>query len=100
MKRRVSDPVVHPQNIQPLLGQLVLFVRYRLINTDGIKVPGEDHIAYGGADPLIQMQAAADIADMLFDIPDGFTASATAAKQGQIVTVALRMIAGDEAQQR
>ena len=100
MKRRVSDPVIHPQNIQPLLGQLMLFVRDRLINADGIKIPGQDHIAHRGADPVIQMQAAADIADMLFDIPDRFTASAAAAKQGEIVTVALRVIAGDQAQQR
>jgi hypothetical protein len=46
------------------------------------------------------MQTAADVANMLFDVPDGFAASATAAKQRQIVTVTLRMIAGDQAQQR
>ncbi|MNS72137.1 hypothetical protein D3C72_1055380 [compost metagenome] len=46
------------------------------------------------------MQAAADVADVFFDIPDGFTAAATTAKQRQIVTVTLGMIAGNQAQQR
>ena len=100
MKRRVSNPVVHAQNVQPLLGQLVLFVRHRLINADGVKIPGEDHVAYRGTDPVIQMQAAADVADMFFDIPDGFAAAATPTEQREVVAVALRMIAGDQAQQR
>jgi hypothetical protein len=81
MKRRVGGAVVDAQNIQPLLHQLVLFVGHRLINADGVKIPGQDHVAYRGADPVVQMQAAADVADMLFDIPDGFAAAATAAKQ-------------------
>ena len=37
---------------------------------------------------------------MFFDIPDGFTAAAAAAEQGQIVTVSLGMVAGDQAEQR
>ena len=46
------------------------------------------------------MQAAADVADMFFYIPDGFAAAATPTKQRQIVAIALRVIAGDQAQQR
>ena len=46
------------------------------------------------------LKAAADVADMFFNIPDGFTAAATTAKQREIVAIALRMVAGDEAQQR
>ncbi|MNZ91238.1 hypothetical protein D3C78_1102150 [compost metagenome] len=46
------------------------------------------------------MQAAADVANMFLDIPDGFTAPATAAKQRQIVAVPLGMIARDQAQER
>ncbi len=100
MKRRVSDPVIHAQNIQPLLSQLLLFIRYRLINADGIKIAREDHVAYRGADPVIQMQTAANVANVFFDIPDSFTAAATAAKQRQIVAITLRVIAGDQTQQR
>ena len=78
----------------------MLLVRHRLINSDGVKIPGEDHVTYRGTDPVIQMQAAADVADMFFDIPDGFAAAATPTEQRQIVAIALRVIAGDQAQQR
>ena len=46
------------------------------------------------------MQAAADVADMALDLPDGFPAATAAAEQRQIVAVALRMIAGDQTEQR
>ncbi|MNE92594.1 hypothetical protein D3C80_1903380 [compost metagenome] len=36
---------------------------------------------------------------MAFDVPDGFSAAATAAEQGKIVAVALWVIAGDQAEQ-
>ena len=41
------------------------------------------------------MQTAADVADVFFDIPDSFTAATATAKQGQVVAVALGVIAGD-----
>ncbi|MPN29768.1 hypothetical protein SDC9_177221 [bioreactor metagenome] len=46
------------------------------------------------------MQAAADIANVFFDIPDSFPTAATTTKQRQIVAVTLRMVAGDQAEQR
>jgi len=42
------------------------------------------------------MQAAADVTDMTLDIPDGFSTAATTAKQRQVITVPLCMIAGDQ----
>lgn len=97
---RIGDPVIHTQNIQPLLRQLVLLVGYRLINTNGVEEAREDHVSHRGAHPVVQVQAAADIADVLFDIPDGFPAAAATAEQGEIVAVSLRVIPGDQAQQR
>jgi hypothetical protein len=41
------------------------------------------------------MQAAADITNVFFDIPDSFTAAPASAKQGQVVAISLGMIAGD-----
>ena len=97
VKWRIGYPVVHTQNIQPLLRQLVLLVGYRLINTNGIEEAREDHVSHRSAHPVVQMQAAANITDMLFDIPDGFPAAAAAAEEGQIVAVTLRVIASDQA---
>ncbi len=78
----------------------MLLVGDRLINADRVKIARQDDVADVGADPVVQMQAAADVADMLFNIPDGLTAAAPAAKEREIVAVALRMIPGDQAQQR
>ncbi len=88
-----------PEQSQPLRRQLMLTIGNRLINAYRIKETGQDHVTHAGADTVVQMQAAADVADMAFDIPDGFPAAASAAKQRQIVAVALRMIAGDQAEQ-
>ncbi|KMQ81637.1 hypothetical protein RF55_25682, partial [Lasius niger] len=74
-------------------------VRDRLINADRIEEPRQRHVAHAGVDAIIQMQAAADVADMAFDFPDGFPAAAAAAEQRQIVAVALRVIAGDQTEQ-
>ena len=46
------------------------------------------------------MQATTDIANVFFDIPDGFTAATTTAKQRQIVTVSLWVVTGYQAEQR
>lgn len=100
VKRRVGGALIDAENIQPLLHQLVLLVGDRLINADRVKIARQDDVADVGADPVVQMQAAADVADMLFNIPDGLTAAAPAAKEREIVAVALRMIPGDQAQQR
>lgn len=100
VKRRVGGALIDAENIQPLLHQLMLLVGDRLINADRVKIARQDDVADVGADPVVQMQAAADVADMLFNIPDGLTAAAPAAKEREIVAVALRMIAGDQAQQR
>ena len=89
-----------PQQRQPLVSQLPLAIGYRLVNADRIEKTGQDHVAHAGADAVIQMQTAADVADMAFDIPDGFPAAAPPAEQGKIVTVPLRVIAGDQAEQR
>ncbi len=100
VKRRVGGALIDAENIQPLLHQLMLLVGDRLINADRVKIARQDDVADVGADPVVQMQAAADVADMLFNIPDGLTAAAPAAKEREIVAVALRMIPGDQAQQR
>ncbi len=100
VKRRVGGALIDAENIQPLLHQLMLLVGDRLINADRVKIARQDDVADVGADPVVQMQAAADVADMLFNIPDGLTAAALAAKEREIVAVALRMIPGDQAQQR
>ena len=100
VKRRVGGALIDAENIQPLLHQLMLFIGHRLINADRVKIARQNNVADVGADPVVQMQAAADVADMLFNIPDGLAAAAAAAKEGEIVAVALRMIAGDKAQQR
>lgn len=100
VKRRVGGALIDAENIQPLLHQLMLLVGNRLVNANRVKVARQDDVADVGADPVVQMQAAADVADMLFDVPDGLAAAATAAKEREIVAVALRMIASDKAQQR
>lgn len=64
MKWRIRGTFIDAQNIQPLLYQLVLPVGDGLINADGIKVTGENNVAYRCTYPVIQMQAAADIANM------------------------------------
>ncbi len=94
MEGRLCGTGIKTQNIKPTLRQFVLFVRHRPVNTDRVKITRQDDIAHVGAHAVIQMQAAAHIADMFFDIPDGFAAAATAAKQRQIVAVTLRVIAG------
>ncbi len=99
MEGCIGDPVIHTQNIQPLLRQLVLLVGYRLINTNGVEEAREDHVSHRGAHPVVQMQAAADIADVLL-ISQMVSAAAATAEQGEIVAVSLRVIPGDQAQQR
>ncbi len=88
VKRRVGGALIDAENIQPLLHQLMLFIRHRLINADRVKIARQNHVADVGADPVVQMQTAADVADMLFNIPDGLTAAAPTAKEGEIVAVA------------
>ncbi len=88
VKRRVGGTLIDAENIQPLLHQLMLLVGDRLINADRVKIARQDDVADVGADPVVQMQAAADVADMLFNIPDGLTAAAPAAKEREIVAVA------------
>lgn len=75
VKRRVGGALIDAENIQPLLHQLMLLVGDRLINADRVKIARQDDVADVGADPVVQMQAAADVADMLFNIPDGLTAA-------------------------
>ncbi len=66
VKRRVGGALIDAENIQPLLHQLMLLVGDRLINADRVKIARQDDVAdVGGADPVVQMQAAADVADML-----------------------------------
>ncbi len=83
--------------MQPLAGQQLLALGNRLLNADRIEKTGQNNAAGSGADPIIQMQAAAYVTDMPFDIPDSFAAAAPAAKQRQVVTVTLRMVAGNQA---
>ena len=96
MERRVGGALVDTQNIQPVLHQLVLLIGNGLVDADRVEVARENHVTHVGADAVFKVQAAADVTNMFFDIPDGFTAAAAAAKQGQIVTVSLGMIAGDQ----
>ena len=65
VKRRVGGALIDAENIQPLLHQLMLLVGDRLINADRVKIARQDDVADVGADPVVQMQAAADVADML-----------------------------------
>ena len=98
MERRVGNVTAHPQQRQPLPGQRLLAVRDGLINADRIEKAGEYDVAHAAADAVVKMQAATDIADMLLNIPDGFSTAPTAAKQRQVVTVSLGVIAGYQAE--
>ena len=99
MERRIGGTFVDSQYIQPVLHQLALLIRNGLINTDRVEITRQDHVANRGTDAVLKMQTAADVANMLFDVPDGFTAAAAAAKEGQVVAVALRMVAGHQTEQ-
>ena len=76
----------------------MLFVGNGLIDANRVEIARENHVTYVGADAVFKVQAAADVTDMLLNIPDRFPAAAAAAKQGQVVTIALGMVAGDQAE--
>lgn len=99
VKRRVGGALIDAENIQPLLHQLMLLVGDRLINADRVKISRQDDVADVGADPVVQMQAAADVADMLL-ISQMVSPLPRRRQRAWIVAVALRMIPGDRAQQR
>ncbi len=94
MERGIAARAVEPEQRQPLFGQLPLTIRHRLINAVESKNPDSTTLRTLVL-TIVQMQAAADVADMALDLPDGF-ATCAAAEQRQIVAVALRMIAGDQ----
>ena len=87
---------LHAQQRQPLLGQPQSLIAGCLIEADGVKITGEDHRQWRGTDPVVQVQAGADVTDMLLDLPDALATAASSAKQSQIIAVTLGVIAGDQ----
>ncbi len=97
MEGRVGQRVIHAEQRQPLPCQCLLSFRRRLIESDRVEEAGKDHGAH--VEAIVEVQATADVADMLFDIPDGFAAAVPDTEQRKVVAAALRVIAGHQAQQ-
>jgi hypothetical protein len=70
-----------------------------LEEADGIVKPGGDNFETGGVACEVEVQFGRNPADAVFDVPDAFATAAAAAKDGDIVSVGLGMVAKDEAKE-
>ena len=84
---------------QPALGVLQLRGGRLVIEADGVEEAGNDDLHRGACHAVVAVQLRAHNAEALLEFPDGLTAATPFAEQGEVVAVALRVVAGEQAQQ-
>ena len=87
---------VQTQKLQPLCCYIFLYIRVFAVQTDAVIKPGDDDVTQTGTNAVFALQSGRYVADILFDLPNRFSAAALMSEDKNVVNVALWMIAGDQ----